>query len=1256
MLDGYIPSPGPNYPQNPNRTDKDSLRQGKWTIMYDKDWQPTTEKENTTFYRLITYQNDKPVGKVYDMYASGKVQMEATLLADRPQDVMQGQTTFYTEDGKKQKMQVFEKGVLMDENIFDENGNLVAENWKLLDSLGTQYNQQKDYAKASEMWERAKLKAAIEFGKKHENYVQTLENLGILNLDARNYPTAEVYLLEAVDILKAIDNKNARYANLLRDLARTYNAMNKYTQAETLFLEVLAIYKQTIGENHIDYAKVMRALGITYYFMPDYQKSEQCLLAAKNINEKLGNQETLDYAYILTSLGNLYRFTQRYAEAEPIMRASLLILKKFNDPFYASALSNLALLYRGQGYLSQAITTSLEVLAIQKERFGLQHPTYARALFTLASLYIDAYNYSKVEPLLLEAMEVQRASIGIRHPDYFESLQTLAIYYEAIGSFEKAEPLYRQILAGRKEVLGTKHPQYAYTLNLLGVFYLQKTDDFSTAEPLLLEAIQIIKLAFGENSADYGNFLSNLGIMYLEIGNYEKAEEILSKSLAILQKSLGENHYHCARVMSSLGNLYQIVESPKAEIMLSQAVEINYKVFGENSNEYAYSMSNLGVYYELNTQDYLKADSLFRQALAIQKETVGEQNDDYLKTQVNLASTKRKSGFFKEAEALVLRNIQLWEAAYGKNVPEYSKSIDFLGRIYYIDGEYEKAVPYFKESSKLLMDLWDKKYPILSQKEKQFFIKTMTERFETYYTFTYDALAKNLNFTDWIYNNTLFTKGILFNNQNKLRNRILSSGDTTLQNLYQSWQSQRNVLAQAYQMSNEEKEQKGIEEAQIEEDINQLEKALSRKSTLFAQNDNKRYTWQDVQSKLKNGEAAIEIIEFRTLYDEDYTDSVYYAALLITPKTKDRPEMIVMENGNDLEGKYLRNYQNSIKFKRTDKLSYPQYWQKIAEKLKKAKIKKVYFSPDGVYNKINLITLQNPQTNDYVADEVEIQIVSNTKDIIAMQAESQVVLQNGVLIGYPNYNSPLSSEESEPSEALGLRSPSESLGLSMDSTQRFFDGSTVSELPGTKIEVENIQSIFNKNQIKVQSYIAQDASEKLIKSLQNPQILHIATHGFFLQNVMQESNEGSRDFIGMENQKLAKNPLLRSGLLFAGAAEVLNGKAKEGILMAFEAMNLNLEKTELVVMSACETGLGEISNGEGVYGLQRAFQVAGAKSVLMSLWTVSDEATKDLMILFYDNWLSKRQNKRIAFINAQKELRKKYPEPFFWGAFVMVGE
>jgi CHAT domain-containing protein len=217
-----------------------------------------------------------------------------------------------------------------------------------------------------------------------------------------------------------------------------------------------------------------------------------------------------------------------------------------------------------------------------------------------------------------------------------------------------------------------------------------------------------------------------------------------------------------------------------------------------------------------------------------------------------------------------------------------------------------------------------------------------------------------------------------------------------------------------------------------------------------------------------------------------------------------------------------------------------------------------------------------------------------------------------------------------------------------------YSSAAISPLPGTAKEVSQIGAALKSNQYNVNLLMENDASESKIKAIKSPYILHIATHGYFKDDIAVSSS----NVFGVQVEYAESNPLLRSGLLLAGASEDQNRTVftteDNGILTAYEALNLSLEETELVVLSACETGKGDIKSGEGVYGLQRAFTVAGTNQLIMSLWKVDDAATQALMSSFYNNWIVKKLSVDAAFRKAQLDLIKTYKEPYYWGAFVHI--
>ena len=232
------------------------------------------------------------------------------------------------------------------------------------------------------------------------------------------------------------------------------------------------------------------------------------------------------------------------------------------------------------------------------------------------------------------------------------------------------------------------------------------------------------------------------------------------------------------------------------------------------------------------------------------------------------------------------------------------------------------------------------------------------------------------------------------------------------------------------------------------------------------------------------------------------------------------------------------------------------------------------------------------------------------------------------------------------------------------------------DLPGTEVETRQIFDLFKSKGQKAALYLGENALEEVIKQAESPRVLHIATHGFFFENNRKKPEENAvqfqreagdlgfdianaRGFKTSNIQELRTNPMMRSGIVLTGVSTYAKSeekyKTEDGFLTAYEAQNLNLDNTDLVVLSACETGKGDLQHGEGVYGLQRGFQQAGAKAILMSLWSVDDTATQKLMTEFYTQWLSGK-TKREAFKLAQQKLKAEYKYPYYWGAFVMVGE
>ena len=410
---------------------------------------------------------------------------------------------------------------------------------------------------------------------------------------------------------------------------------------------------------------------------------------------------------------------------------------------------------------------------------------------------------------------------------------------------------------------------------------------------------------------------------------------------------------------------------------------------------------------------------------------------------------------------------------------------------------------------------------------------------------------------------------------------------------------------------------------------------------------------------MEHNEVFLDLIlsPYQDTNNWQWTDKRRYLLYLSSPNWV-APKHIIFENSEGLM-EFSYDYANRIhgnstlrKMIDTSGRYYDQFWRPIAKELKG--IDKLYISLSGVYNNINLATLYNKETGKYLFEELDIEIVNSTRSFIeSKNKESEDYTDlTATLIGYPDYDQLPKDEVIESEDYYAS-----SRDLTAQLTDSLSRGGRVGSLPGTKTEVETIAETLRKQNWTPTVLMESEASEYAVKRLKSPRVVHMATHGYFLEDIEHEYDENR--VLGMDRTKVVENPMLRSGLLFSGANWTLSGtevqEGENGILTAYEASFLNLENTELVVMSACETAKGEQKTGEGVYGLRKAISDAGAEHVMMSLWKVDDKVTQEFMTTFYSYWLEDKMPIREAFKSTRLAIKSKYPQPYYWGVFILVG-
>jgi CHAT domain-containing protein len=654
---------------------------------------------------------------------------------------------------------------------------------------------------------------------------------------------------------------------------------------------------------------------------------------------------------------------------------------------------------------------------------------------------------------------------------------------------------------------------------------------------------------------------------------------------------------------------------------------------------------------------------LLQESKLIREKELGKKHIDYATSCMCLGLTyfaekkyQRAIPFFKQAE-------EIFKAKLGKEYPDYIFVCEDLGNLYWQLHEYKKAFDYYIESMSSQQERENKIFDFTSELEKQFFLNTSVSLMNKFLSFVYKNFS-HLN-TGFVYQSSISNRNLIVLSSEKLRKTFFNTVDTNAQNKYNEWVALREELS--FLLTKPLSLRAG--QKALEEKINSLEKELTRLSAAFnAQEKEKKIDWTKIQQKLNPGEAAIEFMEFNFYNGRRWTDSIYYVALLLE-KNKPQPAFIPLfekkqltkllsKTGNETRTENIAAlYSTDASLSNTNGNNssrlYQLIWQPLEQKLKG--IKKIYFAPAGLLYRISFAAL--PISKDSVLnDKYHLIQLTNTASVLNQQQYFLTASDTLDLYGGIPYD-----VDSNVLKKVVAHYHNVNDNTKRSLTPGFSNPETWNYLSGTQREIDSILAISNnKNTFRVFKGI--NATEESIKALSgesSPSVLHIATHGFFFSSPQKNVTENQQ--IEVEGGKVfrrAENPLLRSGLLFAGANMAWSGKpmndVDDGILTAYEVSNLYLPHTKMVVLSACETALGDIQGAEGVFGLQRAFKMAGVRYLVMSLWKVPDSETVEFMKEFYKK-LFNNQAIPNAFYDTQIAMRKKYKnEPNKWAAWVLV--
>jgi CHAT domain-containing protein/tetratricopeptide (TPR) repeat protein len=1025
------------------------------------------------------------------------------------------------------------------------------------------------------------------------------------------------------------DRERLARAELLNSAVYRLWRAGRYAEAIPKAKEALEARLALLGEHHLDTAVSLYNLAAQHQGLGDLQAAVPLLRRAAGILESVFGRDHPQCAQGLAGLAALHYQMGGYSKAKPLYLRALEIYRDTEGEVtdsYVTALSNYAVLLLKMGDLRAAEPVCRRAVEICREVHGDRHPSYATTIGNLALLHQEKQEFEEAEPLYRRALDIMREAFGEEHPGTLSVRTGLGTMYSAMGEYAAAERIFREVLTAGRKVYGTGHPTLATMLNDLANIHFSR-GEYSRAERLYREAAEIRGKALGEAHPDYAESLNNLGTFYLATGEYARAGPLFRRALDIRGRALGEANWEVACSLNNLALLYMREKKfAAAEPLLRKALGILRETLGEEHAHCSLTLSNLA---NIRTAmgDHDGALAAFQQALAIRRRALGERHPEVALGLHNLAVCYEQKGDRAAAEIHFRQALDVWKASVGEAHDSYASSLAHLALLRHRQGEPAEAAALCRQAVGIRQTVLDATASVQSERQQL----KMSRHFRA----TLDAYLILAERSDVavaeVYAPVLAWKGAIHARQ--ALNRIPRANPDVAGLFAEFDRTSRRLATLALSVPSPEGREVRLQRIrELTEEKEKLGRELSLRSEAYRELAAAGVlSPSGLQERLPPGTVLVDFLEYAwaPLTGESTSRKELRLLAFLVPSSGEIQRVELGPASRVAEA--VAAWRETVSRRGTGREAGERLrelvWDPLRAHLSGAKT--VLVSPDGALNRIPMAALPGAEPGAWLIEEVAMALIPVPQRLPALLAQplTEDEARSLLLVGGVDYGSAPGAS----ADPVGSRIAA---GTRADTLHGF------ASLPATKEEVEAIGTAFARRHDEGRVVVSRgsEATESAFREhAPGRSWLHLATHGYFaspeVRSALAEADESVR--FGGHESVAGYHPGLLSGLAFAGANSPPEADGDDGILTATEVASMDLSGVEAAVLSACETGLGAVAGGEGVLGLQRAFQVAGARTTVTSLWSVPDRATRVLMERFYENLWERKLPKLEALREAQ---------------------